>query len=62
MQLMHFEKSTDIQYNKTKCMGIWPGSSKGERRNGTHNGTHNTNQTRDQHIGYENINKPGNAK
>ena len=21
-QLMHFEKATDIKYNKTKCMGI----------------------------------------
>ena len=28
-QLKHFEKVTDIKYNKTKCMGIWLGSNKG---------------------------------
>ena len=26
-QLIHFE-AADIKYNKTKCMGIWPGSNK----------------------------------
>ena len=31
-QLMHFEKATDIKYNKTKCMGIRPGSNKGNPR------------------------------
>ena len=36
MQLMHFEKTTDINLNKTKCMGIWLGSNKGNprKRNG----------------------------
>ena len=29
MQLMHFEKTTDIKYNKTKFMGIWLGLNKG---------------------------------
>ena len=28
MQLMYFEKATDIKYNKRKCMGIWLGSNK----------------------------------
>ena len=28
-QLMHFAKATDISYNKTKCMGIFLGSNKG---------------------------------
>ena len=28
-QLMHFEKATDIRYNKTKCMGIFLESNKG---------------------------------
>ena len=32
MQLMHFEKATDIKYNKTKCMGIWLGLNKGNPR------------------------------
>ena len=32
MQLMHFENANDIKYNKTKCMGIWLRSSKGDRR------------------------------
>ena len=31
-QLMHFEKATDIKYNKTKCMGIRPVSNKGNPR------------------------------
>ena len=31
-QLMHFEKTTDIKYNKTKCLGIWLGSNKGNPR------------------------------
>ena len=26
--LMHFEKATDIKYNKATCMGIWLGSNK----------------------------------
>ena len=32
--LMHFQKkkATDIKYNKTKCMGIWLGSNKGNPR------------------------------
>ena len=28
-QLMHFEKATDIKYNKIKFMGIYLGSNKG---------------------------------
>ena len=32
MQPMHFKKATDIKYNKTKCMGIWLGSNKGNPR------------------------------
>ena len=28
MQLMHFEKTTDIKFSKTKCMRIWLGSNK----------------------------------
>ena len=32
MTPMHFEKATDIKYNKTKCMGIWLGSNKGNPR------------------------------
>ena len=32
MQLIHFEKVTDTKYNKTKCLGIWIGSKKGDRR------------------------------
>ena len=28
-QLIHLEKTTDIKYNKTKCMGTWQGSNKG---------------------------------
>ena len=31
-QLMHFEKATDIKYNKTICMGIWLGPNKGNQR------------------------------
>ena len=31
-KLMHFEKATDVKYNKTKCMGIWLGSNKGNPR------------------------------
>ena len=31
-QLMHFEKTTYIKYNKTKCLGIWLGSNKGNPR------------------------------
>ena len=32
MQLMHFEKATDIKYNKAKCIGIWLGSNKDNPR------------------------------
>ena len=32
MQLMHFGKTTDVKYNKTKCMRIWLGSNKGNPR------------------------------
>ena len=32
MQLTYFEKVTDMKYNKTKCMGIWLGSNKGNPR------------------------------
>ena len=32
MQLMHFEKASDINYNKANCMGIWLGSKKGNPR------------------------------
>ena len=28
-QLNIFEKATDVKYNKTKCMGLWLGSNKG---------------------------------
>ena len=31
-QLMHFEKATDIKYNKTKSMGMWQGSNKSNPR------------------------------
>ena len=31
-QLMHFEKATDIKYNKRKCMGIWLGYNNGNPR------------------------------
>ena len=31
-QLMHFEKVTDIKYNKTKYMGIWLGPNKNNPR------------------------------
>ena len=31
-KLMHFEKATDVKYNKIKCMGIWLGSNKGNPR------------------------------
>ena len=31
--LMHFEKATDIKYNKTEYMGIWLGSNKDNPRN-----------------------------
>ena len=31
-QLIHFE-AADINYNKTKCMGIWPGSNKATQGN-----------------------------
>ena len=29
---MHFEETTDLNYNKTKCTGIWRGSNKGNPR------------------------------
>ena len=29
---MHFEETTDLNYNKTKCIGIWRGSNKGNPR------------------------------
>ena len=32
-QLIHFEKAADTKYNKTKCMGIWPGSNKATQGN-----------------------------
>ena len=32
MQLMYFEKASDIKYNKTDCMRIWLGSKKGNPR------------------------------
>ena len=31
-QLIHFE-AADIKYNKTKCMGKWPGSNKATQGN-----------------------------
>ena len=33
MQIRHFEKATDIRYNKTKCMEIWQECKKGNPRN-----------------------------
>ena len=61
MQLIHFEKSTDIRHNKTKCIGIWLGSNKDNPRKPLrfkwnsdtikilgHTYGHNTIQTREQ--------------
>ena len=31
-QLMHFDRATDINFNKTKCVAIWLGSNKGNPR------------------------------
>ena len=31
-KMYYFEKVTDMKYNKTKCMGIWLGSNKGNPR------------------------------
>ena len=61
-QLIHFEKVTDIKYNKTKCMAICLGSNKGNARkplefkwNSDYTYGHNAVQTREEN--WENVRK-----